>query len=317
MESCKRYPLLVLLGPTGVGKTGLSLKIARRMKFEIISADSMQIYRGMDIGTAKVSNEDRKVVRHHMIDIIEPDDDFSVADYKTLVDKLIPEIVKRGTRPMLVGGTGLYIKSVMRGFLFPEMKINKKLRSQLFQEAEDKGNIYIHNKLKEIDPELADKLHPNDLRRVIRGIEVYEETGKTTSYFKKKQTETPDRYKSLKIGLHRERSELYKRINQRVDKMIEDGLIEEVERLLEDGFKISGTALQGLGYKEIISYLKGEYDLAEAVRVLKRDTRHYAKRQLTWFRRDKSIKWINLSLLDSEEALKEIINYINESELFF
>ncbi|QTL98303.1 tRNA (adenosine(37)-N6)-dimethylallyltransferase MiaA [Iocasia frigidifontis] len=317
MESCKRYPLLVLLGPTGVGKTGLSLKIARRMKFEIISADSMQIYRGMDIGTAKVSNEDRKVVRHHMIDIIEPDDDFSVADYKTLVDKLIPEIVKRGTRPMLVGGTGLYIKSVMRGFLFPEMKINKKLRSQLFQEAEDKGNIYIHNKLKEIDPELADKLHPNDLRRVIRGIEVYEETGKTTSYFKKKQTETPDRYKSLKIGLHRERSELYKRINQRVDKMIEDGLIEEVERLLEDGFKISGTALQGLGYKEIISYLKGEYDLAEAVRVLKRDTRHYAKRQLTWFRRDKSIKWINLSLLDSEEVLKEIINYINESELFF
>ncbi|MTI61182.1 MAG: tRNA (adenosine(37)-N6)-dimethylallyltransferase MiaA [Firmicutes bacterium] len=317
MESCKRYPLLVLLGPTGVGKTGFSLKIARRMNFEIISADSMQIYRRMNIGTAKVGNEERKVVRHHMIDIIEPDDDFSVADYKALVDKLIPEIVKRGARPMLVGGTGLYIKSVMRGFLFPEMKINKKLRSQLFQEAEDKGNIYVHNKLKEIDPELADKLHPNDLRRVIRGIEVYEETGKTTSYFKKKQTETPDRYKSLKIGLHRERSELYKRINQRVDKMIEDGLIEEVERLLEDGFKISGTALQGLGYKEIISYLKGEYDLAEAVRILKRDTRHYAKRQLTWFRRDKSIKWINLSLLDSEEVLKEIINYIYESKLFF
>lgn len=317
MESCKRYPLLVLLGPTGVGKTGFSLKIARRMNFEIISADSMQIYRRMNIGTAKVGNEERKVVRHHMIDIIEPDDDFSVADYKTLVDKLIPEIVKRGARPMLVGGTGLYIKSVMRGFLFPEMKINKKLRSQLFQEAEDKGNIYVHNKLKEIDPELAYKLHPNDLRRVIRGIEVYEETGKTTSYFKKKQTETPDRYKSLKIGLHRERSELYKRINQRVDKMIKDGLIEEVERLLEDGFKISGTALQGLGYKEIISYLKGEYDLAEAVRVLKRDTRHYAKRQLTWFRKDKSIKWINLSLLDSEDALKEIINYIYESKLFF
>lgn len=317
MESCKRYPLLVLLGPTGVGKTGFSLEIARRMNFEIISADSMQIYRGMDIGTAKVAKEKREVIRHHMIDIIELDDDFSVADYKTLVDKLIPRIIKRGAKPMLVGGTGLYIKSVMQGFLFPEMKINKKLRNQLFQEAEDKGNIYVHNKLKEIDPELADKLHPNDLRRVIRGIEVYEETGKTTSYFKKKQAETPDRYKSLKIGLHRERSELYKRINQRVDKMIGDGLIKEVKKLLEDGFKIGGTALQGLGYKEIINYLKGEYDLAEAVRVLKRDTRHYAKRQLTWFRRDKNIKWINLSLFDSERALKEIINYIYESKLFF
>lgn len=308
----EQYPLIVILGPTAAGKTELSLKIAEIINGEIISADSMQIYRMMDVGTAKASKEEQEKIPHHLIDIIDPDQEFSVADYQETVDKLIPEIIGRGALPILVGGTGLYIKAVVEGFLFPEMNTNMNLRNQLEIEASEHGNQYVHDKLQEIDKKLAEKLHPNDLRRVIRGIEVFHETGHTITYYKRKQEETPSRYNALKIGLTRERSILYQRINQRVVKMIENGLIEEVKSLLDSGYDLGTTALQGLGYKEIIGYLDNEYTLDEAIRVLKRDTRHFAKRQLTWFRRDKSIHWFDLSELDKSTVYKEIISLIRE-----
>ncbi len=307
-----RYPLMAILGPTAVGKTELSLKIAEQINGEIISADSMQIYRKMDIGTAKVSQSDRKQIKHHLIDIVNPDQDFSVADYQERVDALIPKIVEKGEMPILVGGTGLYIKAIIQGFLFPEMETNNELRSRLEKEAEKYGNEYVHNKLKEIDIELANKLHPNDLRRVIRGIEVFNETGNTITYYKKKQEATPMRYNALKIGLTREREVLYQRINSRIDIMMENGLVNEVKNLLDSGYDIGMTALQGLGYKEIIGYLKNEYSLDETVRILKRDTRHFAKRQITWFKRDKDIHWFNLSHKKTDQVFNEIMDLIQK-----
>ncbi|MEJ6950543.1 tRNA (adenosine(37)-N6)-dimethylallyltransferase MiaA [Natronospora cellulosivora (SeqCode)] len=307
----KRHPLIVITGPTAVGKTSLSIKIAKKINGEIISADSMQIYKKMDIGTAKISKEEQKEIKHHLLDIVDVDYDFSVAEYQEYVDKLIPEIIKRSSIPILVGGTGLYINAIVEGFLFPQMPNNLKLREVLEKEAKEKGNLFVHEKLKKIDPELANKLHPNDLRRVIRGIEVYEQTGKTTTFYKKKQEETPDRYNALKIGLSRNREELYQRINKRVDIMIKDGLIEEVKDIIDSGYDLGSTALQGLGYKEIINFLNGKYPLEEAVRILKRDTRHFAKRQLTWFRRDKNIKWFNLSKNNQENIYIDIIKLIN------
>lgn len=305
-----RYPLLVILGPTAVGKTELSLKIAQETDGEIISADSMQIYKEMDIGTAKVSEIDQKSIKHHMIDILNPDFNFSVADYKEKVDKIIPEIIKRDHLPILAGGTGLYIKAVIDGFLFPDMNKDYELRKKLKEYADKYGNKYIHNKLKKIDPQLAENVHPNDIKRVIRGIEVYKQTGKTLTHYKKLQKKRPDRYNALKIGLKRNRQELYKRINKRVDIMLEKGLIEEVKKLLNNGYNISSTAMQGLGYKEIIGYLEGEYDLKEAIRILKRDTRRFAKRQISWFKRDPEIKWFNLSCENKMIVYKEILKLI-------
>ncbi|MFW6281700.1 MAG: tRNA (adenosine(37)-N6)-dimethylallyltransferase MiaA [bacterium] len=307
-----KYPLLVILGPTAVGKTDLSLEISKKYKGEIISADSMQIYRKMNIGTAKIKPNEMNNIKHHMIDIINPDEDFSVAEYQEMVDQLIPEIIKRGSLPIMVGGTGLYIKSVVQGFIFPDMDTDFKLRKKLEEQAEKFGNEYIHKKLRNIDPELAERLHPNDLRRIIRGIEIYKVTGHTTTYFKKKQEKFPPRYNTLKIGLKRDRQELYKRINQRVDIMIEQGLVDEVKELINFGYNTESTAFQGLGYKEIVSYFENECSLDEAVRILKRDTRHFAKRQLTWFRRDHEIKWINLTNKTKTNVIKEAKNKIED-----
>lgn len=308
----EKLPLVVLLGPTAVGKTELSLKLAEEIKGEIISADSMQVYKKMNIGTAKVSYQEQKRVIHYLIDIIEPDEEFSVAQYQKTVDDLIPQIIKRGHLPLLVGGTGLYIKAVIEGFMFPELETDFKLREELQQIAREKGNIYLHNKLREIDHKLADRLHPNDLRRVIRGIEVYQKTGKTITYFKKKQEQKPERYRAIKIGLTRHREELYERINKRVDKMIQDGLIDEVRELVDQGYKISSTALQGLGYKEIIGFLNGDYSFEEAVILLKRNTRHFAKRQLTWFKREDDIHWFNLSQNSWYSVFNKVVTLIKE-----
>lgn len=305
--------LLVIAGPTAVGKTAISIKLASELKGEIISADSMQIYRKMNIGTAKIQEEEMKGIRHHLIDIVDPDQTFSVAKYQKMVDNLIPQIADRGNLPIIVGGTGLYIKSVVEGFLFPEMEKDPAYRDSLEDLARKEGNDYLHNKLMEVDPHLARKLHPNDLRRIIRGLEVYHQTGKTITYFKKLQEEKPDRYHTLKIGLTRKREDLYSRINQRVDLMIKEGLIEEVKELLQFGYNPSHTAMQGLGYKELAAYLAGNYPLDEAVRILKRDTRHYAKRQLTWFRRDNDYHWFNLTNLEQNKVIDDIINLVAEN----
>ncbi len=308
----KKYPLIILLGPTAVGKTSLSLDIAEEINAEIISADSMQIYKDMDIGTDKIKEEYRKIIKHHMIDIITPENQFSVADYQKKVDKIIPKIVGRGKIPLMVGGTGLYINAIVEGFTLPQMEKNNELRKKLKREAEVYGNKYIHEKLNSIDPDLAQKLHPNDLRRVIRGIEIYEQTGKTKTYFEKKQEQRPPRYNYLKIGLKRSRQSLYERINLRVEQMIKKGLIKET-KMLRKKYDLSKTALQALGYKEIINFLDNNYDKDEAIRLIKRNTRHLAKKQLTWFKRDEDINWFNLSD-NNNTVYKEILELI-ESEL--
>lgn len=305
-----RYPLIIILGPTAVGKTELSLKLAKQIKAEIISADSMQVYKEMDIGTAKISQKIRNRIPHHMIDIIKPDEDFSVADYQEYVDNLIPKIINKDKVPLMVGGTGLYINSVVDGFMLPDMKPDYDLRKDLRKKAKKNGNEYVHDILKDIDPPLAEKLHPNDLRRVIRGIEIYKLTGKTKSYYKAKQEEKEERYKTIKIGLKRNREELYKRINKRVDKMVEKGLIEEVKDLKEK-YNLSKTSIQALGYKEILSYLNEEYNIDEAKRIIKRDSRHYAKKQLSFFKRDEKITWFNLSNLKQNEILNKIFQLLN------
>ncbi len=307
-----KYPLLIITGPTAVGKTELSLKIAEELQGEIISADSMQIYRYMDIGTAKASAEERKRVRHHMIDIINPDETYSVADYQQEADRLIREICARGSLPIMVGGTGLYIRAVIQGFLFPEMETNHQLRAELTEMARKYGNEYLHQKLAEIDPEHARKIHPNDLRRIIRAIEIFQETGHNMTYYLEKQKYTPPRYNTLKIGLIREREELYDRINKRVDLMIKKGLVEEVKNIIKAGFNMSATALQGLGYKEIIGYLKGDYPLEEAIRILKKNTRNYAKKQITWFNREKDLHWFNLTGKSDIKVYQEIMALISK-----
>lgn len=306
-------PLVAIIGPTAVGKTKLSLTLAKELNAEIISGDSMQVYKGMNIGTAKPTVEKRQNIPHHMIDILTPEEDFSVADFQQRVDELIPEIVQRGKLPMLVGGTGLYIKALIQGFLFPEMETDWELRERLEAEADKHGTEYVHDKLKEIDPTLADKLHPNDLRRVIRGIEVYQQTGKTSTHFRQKAKERPPRYRAVKIGLRRDRDELYDRINRRVNSMIDNGLIEEVKELYEAGYDRELTSMQGLGYKELIGYFEGEYDLEEAVRLIKRNTRHFAKKQLTWFRKDDEIHWFDVEEYEFEKLISDVEEVIKNN----
>ncbi len=310
MIDVMREPIVTIVGPTAVGKTRLSLALAQDLDGEIISADSMQIYKQMDIGTAKASPREQKLIPHHMIDIIKADQEFSVADFQEAVDQIIPQIYQKGNLPMLVGGTGLYIKATIDGFIFPDMEIDWDFRKSLEREAEEKGNQYIHDKLREIDPKLADKLHPNDLRRVIRGLEIYRKTGKTSTYFKEKAKNRDPRYRSVKIGLRRDRQNLYQRINRRVDLMIEAGLVDEVRELYEQGYGRGLIAMQGLGYKEILGYFEDEYDLEEAIRLIKRNTRHFAKRQFTWFKRDKSIHWFDVDQCSFEELLVQVTELI-------
>ncbi|HKL13032.1 MAG TPA: tRNA (adenosine(37)-N6)-dimethylallyltransferase MiaA [Halanaerobiales bacterium] len=306
--------VVAILGPTAAGKTELSLKIAKEFDAEIISADSMQIYQEMNIGTAKVSKEVQKKIKHHQIDIIKPNQDYSVADYQVDVDPIIKDIFQRDKLPLLVGGTGLYIKAVLEGFSLPDMDPDKKLREKLRKEAKEKGNEYVHHKLKEIDPKLANKLHPNDLRRVIRGIEIYKLTGHTKTYYKKKQEEAPPRYEAIKIGLTRNRQELYDRINKRVEMMVENGLLKEAKEIFNKyDLDKKSTARQAIGYKELFKHFKGEYDLDEAVRRIKRNTRHYAKRQLSFFKRDIEIIWYNLSEIKKEKLFKKVLGLLHNN----
>lgn len=302
------YPLLVIVGPTAVGKTDFALTLAQEIHGEIISADSMQVYQKMNIGTAKPSAEEIAMVPHHLVDCIPPDQEFTVADYLTRVEALIPAICQRGSIPMLVGGTGLYIQAVTEGFSFPEMDTDWAFRDEMHRLAEEQGPEAVHARLREVDPDLADKLHPNDLRRVIRGIEVFRQTGQTTTYFQNRAKEAPKRYDTIKVGLMRDRDELYERINHRVDLMMQMGLVDEVRALLAEGYASELIAMQGLGYKEIVGFLKGEYDLEEAVYRLKRDTRHFAKRQLTWFKRDEEILWLN----PGEQSVRTMVDLVKE-----
>ncbi|MFK7691917.1 tRNA (adenosine(37)-N6)-dimethylallyltransferase MiaA [Paenibacillus sp. HJGM_3] len=292
-ERSSRPELLVLLGPTAVGKTNLSLAIAERFHCEIISGDSMQVYRRMDIGTAKATEAERKRVPHHMIDILEPDDPFSVADFQERVRALITDIHARGKLPFIVGGTGLYIESVCYDFQFSEGGSDEAFRERMNAFADAHGEEALHDLLKETDPASAARIHSNDRRRTIRALEIRHITGIPMSEHLARQTKVSP-YETCLIGLTMDRDLLYNRIERRIDAMMDAGLVAEVRGLLADGYGRGLISMQGLGYKEIAAYLEGECSLEEAVALLKRDTRRFAKRQLSWFRRMKEIHWVEL-----------------------
>ncbi len=297
--------ILFIVGPTASGKSTVAYELALRLKAEIISCDSMQIYKGMDIGTSKPPQDMLDDVPHHLIDIIRPDEEFNVARYKKLADKTVDEVLDRNKLPIFAGGSGLYVSVVLYG-IFDEAERNDYIRERLAKEAAGKGEKYLHNKLKRIDSEAAELIKPGDSRRIIRALEVYYKTGMTISEAKKKRAGMINKYEVVLYGLRPDRSYLYERINNRVDRMFQEGLVAEVKGLMQK-YNLSKTASQALGYKQIIAHLKGQYDLAEARRLIKRDTRRYAKRQLSWFNKDKRIKWIELKRKDSPGDIAERI----------
>lgn len=304
-QADNRPPLLVLVGPTAVGKTALSLQLAKALDAEIISGDSMQVYRRMDIGTAKLPPSEREGIPHHLIDILEPEEPFSVSMFQDLCTKKIAEIRSRGKLPFIVGGTGLYVESVCYGYSFQGDSGDEAFRERMQQFASERGAESLHARLAEVDPASAERIHPNDVRRVIRALEVYETTGRPLSESQAQKRGDPKTspYRLCIIGLTMDRSALYRRIEERVDAMIADGLVDEVEALLRSGVPRTAVSMQGLGYKEIAACLCGEMDLPSAVTLLKRDTRHFAKRQLSWFRHMQDISWVDVSEAEKNSDL--------------
>ncbi|MGI5838302.1 MAG: tRNA (adenosine(37)-N6)-dimethylallyltransferase MiaA [bacterium] len=299
--------VIVIVGPTAVGKTRVSIALAQRCAGEIISADSMLVYRGMDIGTAKPTPAERQGVPHHLIDIIDPDEPFSVADYQREALTVIADIISRGNTPILVGGTGLYVQAVTDNYEFSESTTDWSLRRRLEAEADLLGNHHLHARLREVDPVTAKRLHPNDRRRVIRALEVYRQSGIPMSESgQKKDAALP--YRFHRFGLTLAREQLYRRIEERVDTMLANGLLEEVKGLLVAGFSPELFPLRSLGYKQLIEHLRGDYDLATAAELIKRDTRRFAKRQMTWFKRDQRITWYDVGKVMDETDWAEKIS---------
>lgn len=291
--------LICIIGPTAVGKTEIAINIAQNINAEIVSVDSRQIYRKMDIGTAKPKPEQMKLVPHHVVDCVDPDVYFSVADYQRLADKAITDIQERGKVPMLVGGSGMYFRAVVDG-LFDGPNADKELRKRLKQEAEEHGVPWLYERLKIIDPKAANIIHHNDLLRIIRALEVFELSGNRISDLQQQWNGENPRYHFIAFGLNRPREELYRRIELRIDQMMVDGLLDEVHNL--SGYSRDLLSMNCLGYKEFLGYIDGIYSLDEAIDLVKRNTRHYAKRQLTWFKKDKRITWIDLSVCPSPES---------------
>lgn len=287
-----RIKTVIIAGPTASGKSGLAVELAHLFNGEVVSADSMQVYRRMDIGTAKPTEEEMGGIPHHMIDVVDPDEDFTAAGYREMALEKIREIDARGKTPFVAGGTGLYIKTLTGG-IFKGPAADPALRERLTREAVEHGKARLYERLCEVDPIGAAAIHPNNLVRVIRALEVYELSKRPLSEFHREHAFSETPFESLKIGLEMDRAELYARIDRRVDRMMEDGLLEETKNLLRLGYSSSLKPMGGLGYKEMLGYIAGEYDITEAVRLLKRNTRHYAKRQMTWFKKDAGIRWFN------------------------
>ena len=305
----KKIPLIILTGPTAVGKTDLSIELAKDLNAEIISADSMQIYEYMDIGSAKVTKEEMNGIPHYMIDEVKPDFKFSVSEFKLRSEKYIDDIIKKNKLPLVTGGTGLYINSLIYNMDFAKSDANNELREALRLELEENGIDYMHEKLRSLDEESANRIHKNNTKRVIRALEVCLSGEKMNDF--SKDLKLNDKYEPIIVVLNRERDHLYKRINKRVDIMFEKGLINEVKNLLNMGYSKDLISMQGIGYKEIIKYLDGEYTYDEAIEIIKRDSRRYAKRQITWFKRYKSAKWFNLDEYNDFNMLeKDVLTYI-------
>ena len=298
-----KKPLIVLTGPTAAGKTHLSIALAKAVNGEIISADSMQVYKYMDIGSAKIRPEEMQGVKHYLVDELLPEEEFHIVKFQQMAKAAMEEIYAKGKVPILVGGTGFYIQAVTKDIDFTQADQEDGYRRELEQLAAEKGNDYLHTMLQEVDPVSAKEIHANNVKRVIRALEFYHQNQSPISAHNQEQKghETP--YNLAYFVLNVPRELLYKRIDDRIDEMREEGLLEEVEQLKKRGCHRGMVSMQGLGYKEILAYLEGEYPLEEAVRVLKRDTRHFAKRQLTWFRREKETIWMNKDEFDYNEDL--------------
>ena len=285
-------PLIVIVGPTAVGKTRLSLRLAQEFDGEIISADSRQVYRGMDIGTAKPTPEERALVPHHLIDVVAPDEPFTLAQYQELAYRAIDDVLARGKAPFLVGGTGQYVRAVVEGWGIPKVPPNEELRAELYRQAELEGPWALHDRLREVDPAAAERIDPTNVRRVVRALEVYLEMGRPISELQRKK---PPPYRILQIGLTMERQELYRRIDERVDRMIEKGLVEEIRGLVERGYGYDLPSMSGLGYQQIGMYLRGLVSLEEAIQLIKRHTRRFVRHQYNWFRLDdENIRWFDV-----------------------
>ena len=306
----KKKPLIILTGPTAVGKTKASIGLAKAVDGEIISADSMQVYRHMDIGSAKIKPDEMEGIPHHLIDVLEPDDEFHVVKFQQLAKKAMREIWERGHIPIVTGGTGFYIQALLYDIDFDENEKEDACRKELEAYAKEHGAEALHEKLAFVDPASAEMIHPNNIKRVIRALEFYEQTGKRISEHNETQRQRESPYAFAYFVLTDDRAHLYERINRRVDQMIEEGLVNEVQALKDKGYTKQLVSMQGLGYKEILDYLDGNCTLEEAIYTIKRDTRHFAKRQLTWFKRERDVIWINKQSFgyDAEQILDEMLS---------
>lgn len=302
-----KNPLIILTGPTSVGKTSLSIALAKAINGEIISADSMQVYKHMDIGTAKISPEEMQGIPHYLIDELEPDEEFNVVKFQQMTKHYMQQIYAKNKIPILVGGTGFYIQAVLYDIDFTENETDTTYRTELEQLLEERGGEYLHNLLKQVDPASAEAIHPNNSKRVIRALEFAKQTGDKISEHNQEQREKASPYQFCYFVLNKDRAKLYETINYRVDLMINNGLLEEVKGLAARGYTRDLISMQGLGYKEILAYLANECTLEEAIEILKRDTRHFAKRQLTWFKREKEVIWVNKDEFKSDE---ELLNHL-------
>ncbi len=299
--------LVILGGPTAVGKSDISVKLAKKIGGEVISADSMQVYKGCDIGSAKLSPEEMEGVPHYLIDVLDPTEEFDVARFQQMAKEALETIYSHGHIPILVGGTGFYIQALLYDIDFTEQEKDAACREQLKQYADEHGEEALHEKLAQVDPEAAEAIHPHNVKRVIRALEYYQQSGEKISAHNKQEREKKSPYDFRYFVLTDDRERLKARIDARVDQMIEDGLVEEVRKLKEAGCKEDMTSMQGLGYKEILDYLNGACSLEEAVCRIKQSTRRYAKRQLTWFRREPDVIWIDRSQYADENAVLQVI----------
>ncbi|WP_099468147.1 tRNA (adenosine(37)-N6)-dimethylallyltransferase MiaA [Konateibacter massiliensis] len=309
--------LIILTGPTAVGKTELSIRLAKAVGGEIISADSMQVYKYMDIGSAKITKEEMDGVKHYLIDEFEPEEEFNVVKFKSYTKRYIQEIYDKGKIPILVGGTGFYIQAVLNDIDFTETKEETAYRTELEELAQEKGAEYLHDMLKQVDEASAEQIHFNNVKRVIRALEFYKLTGQKISEHNEEQRSKEAAYNFAYFVLNDDRKVLYERIDKRIDIMLEKGLLDEVTFLREKGYTKNMVSMQGLGYKELLSYLDGEISLEEAVYILKRDTRHFAKRQITWFKRESEVTWLNLPEFDYDKGkvLDKMLAVLKEKKM--
>lgn len=309
-----KKPLIVLTGPTAAGKTELSIALAKKLNGAIISADSMQVYKYMNIGSAKIRPEEMQGIRHYLVDVLDPREEFHVARFQQMAKEALEEIYRNGQLPIVVGGTGFYIQALLKDIDFDESSGELPCRKELEETARREGGAVLYERLKQVDPESAEAIHPNNVKRVIRALEFYQETGQPISLHNREQKEKQPPYTYAYFVLNDDRARLYERIDRRVDRMVEQGLVEEVRWLKEHGYDRSLVSMQGLGYKELFPYLDGTCSLEEAVEIIKRDTRHFAKRQITWFKREPDVIWLNQQEFgyDKQKILKRMLELWEE-----